>query len=202
LTPPVRAMDRPKRSRGFTLVELMITISIIGIMGLLAVPGILGYVPAYRVNSAAKALATELNLARMRAIARNHVHHVAFYPGTQEIKVWEDDDNDWATGNTLVKTVALATAFPNVSIDYNPVTGVGGAAIAQAVEFGATAAPVRAIFLPNGLMADPGVFYLLPASDKGRRDVNMRAIQASRAGQVARLRYDDTLAPLPPWKEY
>ena len=198
--PLVGAMNRPTRSHGFTLVELMITISIIGILGLLVVPGILAYVPAYRVNSAAKALATELSLARMRAISRNHVHHVAFYPATQEIKVWEDDDNDWSTANTLVKTVALATAFPNVSIDYNSVTGVDGAAIAQEAEFGATAAPVRATFLPNGLMADPGVLYLLPVSDKGRRDDNMRAIQASRAGQVARLRYDDTLVP--PWKEY
>jgi prepilin-type N-terminal cleavage/methylation domain-containing protein len=193
-------MTQPTRSPGFTLAELMITVAVIGILGLVTVPGILAGVPAYRVNNATKALATELNLARMRAVARNRVHHVAFYPATEEIKVWEDEDEDWATANTLVKTVDVSTTFPNVSVDYNTVTGVDGAAIPQAVEFGTTATPVRAVFLPNGLMADPGVLYLLPAGDKTRRNDRMRAIQASRAGLVARLRYDASLNP--PWREY
>jgi type IV fimbrial biogenesis protein FimT len=192
-------MDRSPQHRGFTLVELMITISIIGILGLLVVPGILNYLPAYRVNSAAKSLATEMNLVRMRAIAHNRVHRVAF-TGTQEIQIWEDDDNDWATTNTLVKTLDLATLFPNVSVDYNAVTGVDGVTIAQAASFGGTAGPVRATFLPNGLLSDPGVFYLIPTSDKGKRDDRMRAIRLTRAGLVALLRY--TAGSTPPWEEY
>ncbi|WP_461393837.1 pilus assembly FimT family protein, partial [Deferrisoma sp.] len=50
---------RARHRRGFTLVELMITIAVIGILGLVVTPGILKTIPTYRVNRAAKALATE-----------------------------------------------------------------------------------------------------------------------------------------------
>lgn len=194
------AMPPRPRPRGFTLVELMIAVAILGILSLLVVPGIFAYIPNYRVNAAAKALASEMNLARMRAIAQNRVHHVAFYPATNEIRIWEDDDNDWGTPNTLIKTLSLATRFPNVSLDYNSVTGLDGAAIAQAATFGTTANPVRATFRPNGLMADPGVFYLIPTTDKNQRDDRMRAVRASRAGQVELHRY--AAGSTPPWEEY
>lgn len=195
------AMTHESRNRGFTLVELMVTLAVIGILGLVTVPGVFEYIPVYRVNSASKALATEMSLTRLRAISRNLVYHVEFATGTQELRIWEDADNNWATANTLVKTVSLAAQSPNVSIGYNAVTGVVGGAVGQAATFGATAAPVRATFLPNGLTTDPGVFYLIPTTDLGGGRVErMRAIQVSRAGQVERFRHDAALNP--PWKAY
>jgi Tfp pilus assembly protein FimT len=178
----------------------MITLAIIGILGLATLPGIFRNIPTYRVNSAAKVLASEINLARMRAIARNRVHHVTFDLAAQKIEIWEDDDNNWGTANALVKTLSLPGRFPNVALDYNPVTGVDGAAVAQAASFGGTSSPVRATFRPNGLLADPGAFYLIPATDKGVRDERMRALAVGRAGQVQVFRYDPTSNP--PWEEY
>lgn len=185
---------------GFSLTELMIVLAILAIVGLVGAPGMLSYVPTQRVNGAAKTLASEMNLTRMQAIARNKVQHVTFDTAAQCLKIWEDSDNDWSTPNTLLKTVSFSSAFPNVSIDYNTVTGVDGSAVAQPAKFGTTTNPVRATFLPNGLLADPGVFYLLPSPDKGKRDDRMRAIEVSRAGRTVMYRYDG--ASTPPWKEY
>ena len=186
------------RRRGFTLVELMITVSVIAILGLVVAPGIFAYIPKYRVDRAAKALAVEMSLARMRAIARNRTHHVAFDPSAQTVTVYQDDDNDWSTANTVVKTISIPTRFPKVRLDYNNVTAVGGSTITQAATFGSTSAPVRATFLPDGLLAQPGVFYLMPEGDKDTRNDRLRAVQVGRAGQVVLYRYDPATAS---WEE-
>jgi prepilin-type N-terminal cleavage/methylation domain-containing protein len=195
------AVKTESTHQGFTLVELMVTITVIAIIGLVATPGIFAFIPKYRVAQASRTLGSEIQLARMRAIAKNCVYHVAFDTGNQEIVIYEDDDNDWATTNTVVKTLAVATEFPKVSLDYVGVTGVGGATISQAATFGTSSAPVRCTLLPNGLLADSGVFYLIPENDKtAARSDRMRAVQVSRAGQVRIHRYDSTSSP--PWEEY
>ena len=81
-------MRGPDRSGGFTLVELIITLAVIAILGLVAVPGLFAYLPVYRVDRAVQVVASELNLARMRAIAQNRVHHVAFDPTAQTLTVY------------------------------------------------------------------------------------------------------------------
>ena len=179
---------RAARRRGFTLVELMITMAVIGILGLIVTPGVLRYIPQYRVNRAAKALATEMNLARMRAIAKNRIHYVVFSAGSdQTVKVYEESTNDasWSTSDTLVKTIALATEFPNVRLDYNSVTDINGGTLSSAVTF----PNAKAVFLPNGLLSSPGAFYLMPAADKGVRNDRLRAVEVGRAGQVTVYRY-------------
>ncbi len=192
-------MTAENRPPGLTLVELVVTVAILGIAGLMITPGILAYIPQYRVDRAAKALAAEMQLARMRAIARNHTHHVAFDTSAQTVTIYEDDDNNWSTTNTVVKTIDLDSDFPNVRIDYNSVTGVDGKPIAQAVRFGTTSSPVRATFLPNGMATDPGVFYLMPSGDKGVRNDRLRAVEVKRAGYVALYRYNTASGS---WEEY
>lgn len=188
-------MTNPRR--GFTLVELMVTISILGVLALITVPQLTTYLPNLRVNGAAKALASELLLARMRAASTNRLQHVTFDPTAQTVKFEEEDP-----GGTLttVKTLALATQFPNVRIDYNSVTGVDGSGpVTAAVKFGSAGG--EAVFLPNGLLQNSGVVYLIPAGDKGTaRNDRMRALRVSLAGQVALLRYASGANP--PWEEY
>lgn len=55
---------------GFTLIELMVTVVIIGLLATLAVPGIMHRVNHYRAKSAAESIANTVRLARLRAMGR------------------------------------------------------------------------------------------------------------------------------------
>lgn len=62
---------RQPRERGFTMIELMMVLGIIGVIIAVAVPNIMEYLRTARIRSAATDVATALQEARQRAISRN-----------------------------------------------------------------------------------------------------------------------------------
>ena len=78
-------MGEKKMAGGFTLVELMIVLAIIGVISMIALPAFDSYIPGYRVTQAQKGVATEINLARMKAIANNEPYHLDFDGVAQKI---------------------------------------------------------------------------------------------------------------------
>jgi type IV fimbrial biogenesis protein FimT len=67
----VPATGTPCCSRGFTVVELMITIAVAAILLMIAVPSFNKIVNTNRLNAAANAMIGALNTARMAAIQQN-----------------------------------------------------------------------------------------------------------------------------------
>lgn len=59
------------RNRGFTLMELLITLAVVAIVASLAVPSFQNMIATQRVRSAANDLVTSLNFARSEAVKRN-----------------------------------------------------------------------------------------------------------------------------------
>lgn len=64
---------------GFSLVELLVVIAIIGLVTVLAVPGVESHLGAIYLGGAAQRLADEFAQARQLAIVRNRVVELRFY---------------------------------------------------------------------------------------------------------------------------
>lgn len=70
---------RQRRSRGFSLVELLIVVAIIAITAAVALPNIGGYIRNYKIRGAARQVADQIQTARSRAITSNTDAGVSFF---------------------------------------------------------------------------------------------------------------------------
>jgi type IV fimbrial biogenesis protein FimT len=100
---------RATRSRGFTIIELMIVLVMVGVMVAIAAPSMRDLVVRMRLKAASSDLHSSLILARSEAIKRN--------AGMQIVPV---NAADWSRGWTVrvqASGVVLTTqeAFPNVT---------------------------------------------------------------------------------------
>jgi Tfp pilus assembly protein FimT len=76
---PAMIIGRKLSSRsGFTVVEILVAFAIVAILFKVALPNLLGWIPTLRLSGAARQMATDLQLARVQAIAKNASQAVTF----------------------------------------------------------------------------------------------------------------------------
>ena len=80
-------------SKGFTLVEMMIVVAVMGILAGIAAPNFQTYMAQRRLNGAARQVMTDLMEARMKAVSLNQKVKVSF--GSNHIyQIWNDADGN------------------------------------------------------------------------------------------------------------
>lgn len=100
---------------GFTLLELMATISIVAILAAIAVPSFTSTLEKRRIVGAAEQLQSDLRWARAEAIKRNKDVLITFIKGDAWSYTINIDPNG---ANAVVKTVS-AGAYPGTTLDSN-----------------------------------------------------------------------------------
>lgn len=88
---------RDRRVSGFTVLELMVAIGIAAVVMGIAVPSFLTWLPTLRLSSAARQVATDLQVARMKAISQNRKFRLNFNTSTSYY-VQADLDNNGTIG--------------------------------------------------------------------------------------------------------
>ncbi len=150
-----RVSDSMTNNSGFTLVELVIILCIVGILATIGIPAFSSWIPDYRLRNKAKELYADMHLAKMKAVKEYKKYRIVFYTdGDASYRLIKND-------GTTEKMVNLFSSDSGEKISFGC-----GAATKNATKSGGTP-PVDGIsyngniltFNPRGT-GSPGYAYL------------------------------------------
>ena len=117
-----------RKQAGFTLLEMLTVLAIVGIFVLIAIPALKGYNQSTGIRASAKQIAGDLWLARQKAITTSTPHSIRFESGESSYTLFSDDgggnpancaNGTLDSGETVIRTRRLSRecAFSDVNLD-------------------------------------------------------------------------------------
>jgi type IV fimbrial biogenesis protein FimT len=103
---------KSKSEHGFTLVEVLITMGIICLMGLIILPQLSGFIANRDLKTAARDIAGQIFEAREMAVAKQRWHQIVFNSGAGTYSVQEcvDGSLNCANGYSTISTAQIAAS--------------------------------------------------------------------------------------------
>jgi prepilin-type N-terminal cleavage/methylation domain-containing protein len=167
------APNRRRSQAGYSLIEMMATLAIMGIVSAIAMFNIGSSLPGLKSDGAMRLVMTQLNAARETAITQRRNFQVNFINGNRIQLIRQDLPG----GTTLLSTVYLEGGLtyrvePSVPVDTPDAFGK-----ASAVDFGTA---ISIMFSPDGTLVNQSgvpvsgtVFLSLPSQPRSVRAITV-----------------------------
>jgi prepilin-type N-terminal cleavage/methylation domain-containing protein len=111
--PLLRDEPAPRREGGFSLVEVLTVVGIIGVLSAFAMPGILNYMRFFQIRAGAAQVANELQQARATAIKRNVNYGMVFFiRSTTQYQIYSEDVPGQGTAQSFTASQTAGLAGP------------------------------------------------------------------------------------------
>lgn len=143
---PSPSPRRPRcwREAGYTATELLLVLVLMGVVLVVAIPGIQSTLTSYRVHEARRQIASDLRLAQSIAVSRGQFARVrmdATLPNGYRLERSPDNVTWPALADTTATNAAVLSQWKNLAVTYPGV---------------AMAAPTTVAFSPRGFLAGGG----------------------------------------------
>ena len=145
-------LTNPKRSRGTTLIELMIGLTILGILIAIALPNFTTWLQSSQIRTAAEALQNGISLARSEAVNRNSTVRFQLTSTLDNGCTLATSGTNWVVSlddpETLCATAASDTTTPRIIQKHSGGEGTANAEVTStqsAIVFNGLGRPVPAV---------------------------------------------------------
>jgi prepilin-type N-terminal cleavage/methylation domain-containing protein len=171
--------------KGFTLVEVVVVVAIIGVLAAVSIPAVLTWLPNMRLNSAARDIYGVMSRAKLEAIKRG-VNVTVLFSGDSYIMFLDNGAgggvlND-ETPNGTEPILASLTRLPQ-GVTYDPAVGGDGVTFGNndVLVFNSRGIPFNT-FSPNSFYSGRVGLRIV---DGNGNTVKQRSVDVSSAGRIS-----------------